>query len=304
MNRNKVKSLKRWTQIKRTNTRMGDLLIARGRIDQSDLDFALQKQRENGEKLGAILLKERRISRFTLLSTLSQQVTTRFALIALGVFLSVGGVQVGFAKADNGYRMQATKVAYNMAARGPSSADRGLFGKSEVISTNLSAFKKWTGVLARMSDRAHAPSALENMFTPYGLKPLDTIKQMPLKARINHINSVVNKISYRDDSQIFGTSDYWATPKEIVARGQADCEDYAIAKYALLKAVGVPEHMLRLSIVKDTKQNIPHAILVVFHDDGSKDVLDNQIAYVKEASAITHYNPLYSINSQAWWRHI
>ncbi len=299
-------ALQRLLRTKLAHTRVGDLLVARGKINESDLQKALQKQKLTGEKIGNILVHDHCISRFALVTTLSQQATTRFALLALGLVLTFGGGKIGFAQAENtSLQMRPTKIAYNVSPQRQAAApqQRGLFGKGEVLSTNLTAFKKWTSVLARMSDRAHSPSSLESMFAPYGLGSIERLKTLPMQERVKHINTVVNKITYRDDSEIFGTSDYWATPKEIVARGQADCEDYAIAKYALLKAAGVPEHMMRISIVKDIRKNLAHAILLVYHSDGTKDVLDNQSASVREASSINYYNPLYSINSQAWWRH-
>lgn len=298
--------LQRFMRMKRAHTRVGDLLVARGQIQESDLQNALKKQKITGEKIGKILVQDNSISRFDLFTTLSQQAATRVALLALGLCLTFGGGKIGFAQAENtSLQMQPTKIAYNVTPQRQvrNTQNRGLFGKGEVLSTNLKAFKKWTSVLARMSDRAHSDSALEKMFAPYGLGSIERLKTLSMKERVKHINTVVNKITYRDDSQIYGTSDYWATPKETVARGQADCEDYAIAKYALLKAAGVPEHTLRISIVKDTRKNIAHALLIVYHTDGTKDVLDNQSQYVKQASSISYYNPLYSINSQAWWRH-
>lgn len=301
------KLINRFMRFKTSQTRIGDLLVARGKIDQNDLNHALLKQQQTGEKLGAILVQENAISRYALFTTLSQQATTRFALLALGICLSFGGGKIGFAQAENtSLQLRPTNIAYNVAPQrqAASPQQRGLFGKGEVLSTNLSAFKKWTSVLARMSDRAHSDKALEAMFAPYGLGSIERLKTISMKERVEHINNVVNKITYRDDSVIYGQSDYWATPKETIARGQADCEDYAIAKYALLKAAGVPEHMMRVSIVKDTRKNIAHALLIVYHNDGSKDVLDNQSPDVRDASSISYYNPLYSINSQAWWRHI
>lgn len=167
----------------------------------------------------------------------------------------------------------------------------------------MSAFTKWTGVLARMQDRSNSKTALEAAYAKYGLGSLDELAKAPLSERIDHINAVVNRVTYREDRDVWGKSDYWATPKETATKGVADCEDYAIAKYALLKATGVPENMIRIAIVRDQQKNIPHAILVVYDQNGPE-ILDNQSTYVRQASAISWYAPLYSINAQAWWRHI
>lgn len=301
------RSMQRGLRVKMARTRLGDLLVARGRITERDLDRALEKQRICGKKLGDILLTDHRISRFDLLGALGQQFTTRFVLVAIGVCLTVGGASIGLARAAQSiYSYPPTQVAFNAAPPRAAidSKPAGLFGKNEVLSTNISAFTKWTGVLARMSDRGHSAAALERAYAPYGLGSLEQLKQAPVSERIAHINNVVNKVRYIEDRDSYGKSDYWATPLETARNGFADCEDYAIAKYALLKAAGVPEHQMRVAIVKDMQKNIPHAVLVVYSANGQQDVLDNQSQFVKQATAISWYAPLYSINERAWWRHI
>ncbi len=297
---------KRGLRIKMARTRLGDILVARGRISERELDRALEQQRNTGAKIGHILLQQKRISRLDLLTTLSQQISTRAVLTIFGLCLALGGSGIGIARAQNDtYSIQPTQVAFNAAPPRAVLAQRpqGLFGKSEVMSTNLSAFTKWTGVLARMQDRSNSRTALEASYAKYGLGSLTELAKAPLSERIAHINAVVNRIPYREDRDAWGKNDYWATPKETAAKGVADCEDYAIAKYALLKATGVPENMIRVAIVRDQQKNIPHAILVVYDQNGPE-VLDNQSQYVRQASAISWYAPLYSINAQAWWRHI
>lgn len=301
------KAVKRALRLRISRTRLGDMLVAKGRIDERDLHRALEQQRATGGKLGAILLRDQRISRTQLFTALTQQVSMRALLAIVGLCLALGGSSVGLAKAQTAGTPSypVTQVAFNVAPpRGASiQKQSGLFGKSEVLSTNMSAFTKWTSVLSRMKDRSNSPSALEAAYAKYGLGSLAELAKAPISERIRHINNVVNKVSYREDRDSYGKSDYWATPKETATRGVADCEDYAIAKYALLKAAGVPENMLRIAIVKDQQKNLPHAILVAYDNDGPE-VLDNQSPYVKQASAITWYAPLYSINAQAWWRHI
>lgn len=302
-----TKVVRRALRLRVSRTRIGDMLVANGRINERDLDKALEQQRVSGDKLGHILLKDHRISRVDLVSALSQQVTTRALLAIVGICLALGGSSVGLARAQSTgtYSYPPTQIAFNVAPPRGASVQKqgGLFGKSEVLSTNMSAFTKWTSVLSRMGDRSNSPSALEAAYAKYGLGSLDELSKAPVAERIRHINNVVNKVPYREDREIWGKSDYWATPKETAAKGVADCEDYAIAKYALLKAAGVPENMLRVAIVRDQQKNIPHAILVAYDQNGPE-VLDNQSSMVRQASAITWYAPLYSINAQAWWRHI
>ncbi|MCB1551178.1 MAG: transglutaminase-like cysteine peptidase, partial [Alphaproteobacteria bacterium] len=81
------------------------------------------------------------------------------------------------------------------------------------------------------------------------------------------VNTLLNKVKYIGDSRNWGKSDYWETPVEFLTRG-GDCEDFAIAKYVSLRALGVPESLLRIAVVKDLEKGIPHAILIVYTEEG------------------------------------
>ena len=89
---------------------------------------------------------------------------------------------------------------------------------------------------------------------------------------------------------------------EFFKRGAGDCEDFAIAKYMMLRAYGVPEERLRLAIVNDTKKGIHHAILIVYTDRGPI-FLDNQIKDTLYTASSNRYVPIFSINGSSWWLH-
>jgi predicted transglutaminase-like cysteine proteinase len=167
-----------------------------------------------------------------------------------------------------------------------------LFGSREVRSSNMRAFTKWNGVMERLDN-----AGLQNWGTD-----LTKFQALPTQAKIRAVNNYVNKIRYIEDRNNWSQSDYWATPAEFFARG-GDCEDFAIAKFAALKKLGVPESQMRLAIVQDKIKNIPHAILIVYTEDGAV-MLDNQIKSVERVSSVSRYKPIYSINRDAWWRHI
>jgi len=77
------------------------------------------------------------------------------------------------------------------------------------------------------------------------------------REKLEKINSFFNKkIVFVNDTDLYGTKDYWATPVEFLARGAGDCEDYAIAKYFSLKIMGVAEEKLRIAYVKALQYNI------------------------------------------------
>jgi predicted transglutaminase-like cysteine proteinase len=62
--------------------------------------------------------------------------------------------------------------------------------------------------------------------------------------------------------------DIWQTPAFTVAQLTGDCEDYAILKYALLMASGVPEQRLRIVVgqIKSIAGNEDHTWLAFFKD--------------------------------------
>ena len=54
------------------------------------------------------------------------------------------------------------------------------------------------------------------------------------------VNRALNRIRFVDDMAHWKEADYWATPAESVGSDGADCEDFSIAKYFMLKELGVP----------------------------------------------------------------
>ena len=111
----------------------------------------------------------------------------------------------------------------------------------------------------------------------------------------------MNGVPYITDIRNYGVDDYWATPKQFLYR-DGDCEDYAIAKYMSLRALGFTPEELRVVVLQDLNLRIAHAVLVVYLDQQGL-ILDNQIKRVVDQEKIHHYSPYYSINETAWWLH-
>ncbi len=112
---------------------------------------------------------------------------------------------------------------------------------------------------------------------------------------------MLNRSAYITDMVNWGMQDYWETPLEFMLN-QGDCEDYAIAKYMLLRAAGLPAEQMRIVILQDINLNEMHAILVVSHE-GRALVLDNFQPNVVDSRRIVHYRPIYALNEAKWWRH-
>lgn len=119
---------------------------------------------------------------------------------------------------------------------------------------------------------------------------------------IEDFNWYWNSIRYYTDIRHWGMVDYWATPVESLASEGADCEDYAIAKYFSLKALGVPVQNLRITYVRALRWNEAHMVLAYYPTpDADPYILDNLNRSVERASERTDLVPVYSFNDEDLW---
>ncbi len=193
-------------------------------------------------------------------------------------------------------------------------AKRSFFSSTEVRSKNLKPFKKWRSALARYSKelknrkRTKCQSKRLNIcnYGDWG-KFLKSLKGRDKFTQMRAVNARMNKAKYINDKTNWGRKDYWATPGEFMARF-GDCEDFAIVKYLSLRLLGFKERELRVVAVKDLNLKVGHAVLIVkLKDPKTKKVrdflLDNQIKKIVDAKSVRHYEPVFSINKNFWWRH-
>lgn len=183
-----------------------------------------------------------------------------------------------------------------------------LFGTVEKRANSINLFPKWKGTL----DRYFRERKLEdapcdaNIFNRCHLRKwkafLAKIKGKDRMTQLREVNTYMNRAPYIVDQVNYGVPDYWATPRQFFRR-DGDCEDYAIAKYLSLRALGLSPDAMRVVVLQDENLKLAHAVLVVYLE-GRAYVLDNQIKTVVEASRIFHYRPIYSINERYWWVHL
>lgn len=121
-------------------------------------------------------------------------------------------------------------------------------------------------------------------------------------SKVNQVNSFLNQIQYAEDYQQWGQKDYWATPSEFVKANAGDCEDFAIAKYFTLLAMGIPESRLRIAYVHSLKLKQAHMVLY-YYPEGEQGalVLDNLHEKVVPASSRKDLIPVYAFNKQGLW---
>jgi predicted transglutaminase-like cysteine proteinase len=116
------------------------------------------------------------------------------------------------------------------------------------------------------------------------------------RAQVEAVNREVNQaVRYVSDYQQHGVADLWSSPLETLSSGIGDCEDYAIAKFALLVAAGVPETDVKMMLVRDLAVRQDHAVLTV-RIDGRWLVLDNRYSRLTETRDLPHFMPLFAID--------
>lgn len=120
--------------------------------------------------------------------------------------------------------------------------------------------------------------------------------------KLEKVNQFFNQLDFVDDIDHWGENDYWATPVEFIASHGGDCEDFSIAKYFTLQAMGVSEVKLNLTYVKALQYNVSHMVLTYFSSPGTEPlVLDNIIGIIKPASERSDLIPIYSFNGTGLW---
>lgn len=121
-------------------------------------------------------------------------------------------------------------------------------------------------------------------------------------ALLGEINRWFNRLRFVDDASHWGAEDYWATPAESVGSNGADCEDFTIAKYFLLKELGVPVARLRMTYVRAVRLAQAHMVLAYYATPEAEPVvLDNLEDSVRPASQRTDLVPVYSFNDEQVW---
>ncbi len=182
-----------------------------------------------------------------------------------------------------------------------------LFGTREFRGP-LRALTGWTSLIDRAADQTRGFAACDGATADCSAAALSW--QMMLERggqlqgvdRLVWVNRFFNRWPYRMDLEVYGKSDYWASPEEFLSYS-GDCEDYSIAKYFALRQLGVPQQQLRIVVLKDAIRNIAHAVLAVAESDKIY-ILDNLSELVLEDRRYGHYQPQYSVNEQYRWAHI
>lgn len=158
------------------------------------------------------------------------------------------------------------------------------------IKATFDAQPQWKRIMSQAALRSASAT------TPWQDLVAGLSGEHPLR-QLDAVNRYFNRIPYAEDKQIYGVSDHWATPEEFIRRNVGDCEDYSIAKYTALRALGWSADSLRVVVIRDHKYKVNHAALAA-EVDGQWYYLDNRASRVLKPSDVPFYQPVYAVNEQ------
>jgi predicted transglutaminase-like cysteine proteinase len=179
-------------------------------------------------------------------------------------------------------------------AHGQAMLDLGFTTKVSAALTAQYAQKFGSRVPGRFSDWARTA---KNLKTAGFARKLEEAKGRETDTLQDANEAINDRIRGIHDRDLWGMEDYWATPAESIGNAGGDCEDYALAKYYLLKELGVPLERLRITYVRILNTGGAHMVLAYYATpDAEPLIMDNLDAFVQRASKRTDLDPVYGFN--------
>lgn len=190
---------------------------------------------------------------------------------------------------------------HEMAPAQVATSDLGVFNSVAISAARTPAARRWQELRRTDFSAFFGPDCATAGFAGCDSRFLTRLRNVRETAaglggreRLDIVNRGVNAaMAYRSDKSVWGVGDYWATPAEMARQGAGDCEDYAIAKYWLLRSLGMNEENLQLVLLQDTRRQLFHAVLIV-HTSAGRFVLDNVGNRLQDDSAYSQYQPIMS----------
>lgn len=127
---------------------------------------------------------------------------------------------------------------------------------------------------------------------------IEKLQGKSVQAKLRGVNRFFNQFTYVEDIDLWDTQDYWATPEEFIGTQKGDCEDFVIAKYFVLRKLGIADKKLYLTYVKHIEKNVAHMVLSYFKKPSSNpQILDNYNHKILRGSERKDLLPVYSFNA-------
>ncbi len=141
-------------------------------------------------------------------------------------------------------------------------------------------------------------------------KAMVRAQDLKVKEQIELVHFYINRTRYDDDhvkrlydddgKKIGVIRNHWSTLREFLVGG-GDCEDYATAKYFMLRELGFAADDLRVVVTWERKLRGYHAVLAVRHADGMVWLLDSD-NFIRR-NGHRGYRYVYAMNEKGIWDH-
>lgn len=116
------------------------------------------------------------------------------------------------------------------------------------------------------------PAVFERVGELYGTAAAERLRSVhdlvlkyrdaPVETKLEVTNQQLNELPWLTDKEKWNKDDYWATPFETLTTFGGDCEDMAIGKFVVLRAMGIPKSKLNLAYVKLKQTGESHMVLL------------------------------------------
>ncbi len=172
----------------------------------------------------------------------------------------------------------------------------------------LSAFFSLSLANANASSTKEPLDNIEKSYNPNAAQRIKRLELLilehadrPVGEKLATVNQFFNDVQWTSDLSQWGKPDYWQTPQETLTKFKGDCEDVAIAKYAALRRMGIPDE--KLAIVYAMQKNRPHMVLAYYESENTDPIVLDGFGNPAAATAARRKDlrPVYGFNSSCLW---
>jgi predicted transglutaminase-like cysteine proteinase len=126
---------------------------------------------------------------------------------------------------------------------------------------------------------------------------VDEARTLAGRRKLGIVNRAINlAIAYTNDNRQYGVNDQWSNPVMTFERGRGDCEDYAIAKFFVLREAGISPQDLRMLLGRVRADGSAHAVVAV-RNEGRWLILDNRRMALVDSDFVRDLVPLFAFDT-------
>jgi predicted transglutaminase-like cysteine proteinase len=210
-------------------------------------------------------------------------------VILIAAVLSCSSISLNWATAQN-VASASVRTEEPFHTRTAGTPDDRLEQKWQPVERAIEDELKIVAACSAATDRCSSDAVIKFR------KIMDEASGYEGRIRLAYINRAVNfAVKYTSDTRAHGIPDHWATPFDTLESGKGDCEDYAITKFALLRAMNWPVKELRIVLVYISRKREYHAVEAT-HLGHDWLILDNALSAISPDTKLPGYRPLFVID--------